>query len=87
MSNEHIFVLANIHRRILLNLVFKRALIRTLLADYLFFCFDVVNQMVENNDVRGCFFIVEDGYICICQFLGGFLFVWFFLIMKIEVQD
>lgn len=34
--------------------------------------------MVENNDVRSCFFIVEDGYICICKFLGGFLFGFFF---------
>lgn len=40
------------------------------------FCFDVVSQIVENNDVRGCFFIVEDGYICFFVlfwfvFLGG----------------
>lgn len=27
------------------------------------FWFDIVSQMVENNDVRGCFFIVKDGFL------------------------
>lgn len=37
------------------------------------FWFDIVSQMVENNNVRGCFFIVEDGFLVSAIVYDSFL--------------
>lgn len=43
------------------------------------FWFDIVSQMVENNDVRGCFFIVED-----CFLVSAIVYASFFVVLNGE---